>query len=387
MYINFWYAAAISDKLTDKPIKVRMLSHDFVLFRDSQGKAHCLSDTCIHRGAALSGGKMRGDCIQCPYHGWQFAGDGECKKIPSLGPGHKVPSRARIDAYPTTEKYGLVFAFLGDLPESERTPIMDVPEWKHERDDWTEGWRGTAVDYYWEANYERAIENGLDPAHNEFVHPTHGFSGDDDSYKVGELRMEHTDHGFGFMHTFKAPAPRNWLMRRIRNYDGDLEAGTGHHGPNHMWTRIHITPTKWFHQYVFETPVDEGHLHTFLISLRNMVLGKWADKTINGRNFVIAEQDRVVMEKLRPVVTPPSRTKELLMPADRVIGLYRDKLDEWDRAGYRIDTEALNRAHARGDTMFAIPSPGRRETRNWVLDPVPLIPPSAPESATVRAVS
>ena len=166
MYINFWYAAAVSDKLTDQPMKVRMLSHDFVLFRDSSGKAHCLSDTCIHRGAALSGGKVRGDCIQCPYHGWEYAGDGACKKIPSLGPGHKVPSRAHIDAYPTVEKYGLVFAFLGDLPESQRPPIMDVPEWQQA------GWRGTSVDYYWEASYERAIENGLDPAHNEYVHPT-----------------------------------------------------------------------------------------------------------------------------------------------------------------------------------------------------------------------
>ena len=59
MYINFWYAAERSEKLTaDKPLRVRMLSHEFVLFRDSKGKAHCLSDTCIHRGAALSGGKV-----------------------------------------------------------------------------------------------------------------------------------------------------------------------------------------------------------------------------------------------------------------------------------------------------------------------------------------
>ena len=75
------------------------------------------------------------------------------------------------------------------------------------------------------------------------------------------------------------------------------------------------------------------------------------------------------------------------MPADKVVGLYRDKLDEWDRAGYRIDTEALNAAHARGDTVFAIPSPARRENKGWVLDPVPLIPGSPTETATVRAVS
>lgn len=383
MYINFWYAAAVSSQLTDKPMRVRMLSHDFVLFRDANGKAHCLSDTCIHRGAALSGGKVIDNCVQCPYHGWRFDGEGKCTRIPSLGPGHKVPPRARVDAYPTEERYGLVFAFLGDQPEAERTPIMEIPEWGQEN------WRGVPTDYYWDANYERAVENGLDPAHNEYVHPTHGYSGEneDTSYKVGELRIEHTDHGFGFMHTFKSPPLKNPIMRMIRNFDGDLEAGSGHHGPNHMWTRIHLTDTKWFHQYVYETPVDEFHLHTFLVSMRNMILGKWADNTINGRNFIIAEQDRVVIEKLRPVVTPPNRTKEMLMPADKVIDLYRDKLDDYTSRGWKIDTEALNRKRAKGDVAFAIPSPGRRESKNWVLDPTPLVPPSELEQATVRAVS
>jgi len=383
MYINFWYAAELSSRLQDKPIRVRMLSHDFVLFRDSKGNAHCLSDTCVHRGASLSGGKVKGDCMQCPYHGWRFQGDGKCVKIPSLGPNHKVPPRARVDAYPTEEKYGLVFVFLGDLEAAKRPSIMDIPEWGQE------GWRGDPLDYYWEANYERAIENGLDPAHNEYVHPTHGYSGEneDTSYKVGELDIEHTDMGFGFMMTFQSPPLKNPIMRMIRNFDGDLEAGSGHHGPNHMWTKIHLTDTKWFHQYVFETPVDERHLRTFLVSMRNMILGKWADKTVNGRNFVIAEQDRVVIEKLRPVLTPNSRTKELLMPADKVIGLYRDKLDEWDRQGWRIDAEAVNRARAKGDLVFAIPGPARREQKGWVLDPVPLIPGSDAEESKVRAVS
>ena len=383
MYINFWYAAELSSRLQDQPIKVRMLSHDFVLFRDSEGKAHCLSDTCVHRGAALSGGKVKDGCMQCPYHGWRFQGDGKCVRIPSLGPGAKVPPRARVDAYPTQEKYGLVFVFLGDLAEADRPSIMDIPEWGQE------GWRGEPLDYYWEANYERAVENGLDPAHNEYVHPTHGYSGEneDTSYKVEDLRIEHTDLGFGFMTTFQSPPLKNPIMRRIRNFDGDLEAGSGHHGPNHMWTKIHLTDTKWFHQYVYETPVDERHLRTFLVSMRNVVLGKWADKTVNKRNFIIAEQDRVVIERLQPVLTPNSRTKELLMPADKVIGLYRDKLDEWDRNGWRIDSDKLNRIRAKGDTAFAIPCPARRETKGWVLDPVPLIPGSDSGESVVRAVS
>jgi phenylpropionate dioxygenase-like ring-hydroxylating dioxygenase large terminal subunit len=381
VFINFWYAADWSHNLTDTPRRVRMLGHDFVLFRDSQGKAHALSDTCIHRGASLAGGKVRGDSVQCPYHGWRFAGDGRCTRIPSLGPGNydKAPARGRVDAYPVEERYGLIHVFLGDLPEAERPPIMAIPEYG------TPGWRPTTMDYAWESNYERNIENGLDPAHNEFVHPTHGYAGERDDYAVKEPAITADDWGARFMLTFQSPPLKNPVMRMIRNYDGDLEAGTGHVGPNNMYTYIHLTPTRWIHQYIFETPIDEQHTKIFLICMRNTLLPQWVDKVINKRNFAIAEQDRVVIERLKPVKTPPSRTRELLMPADRMIGLYRDRLDEWEAKGWRIDTAALARATAEGDTVFAIPSPGRREHKAWVLEPVPLKAAAGADTPRLRA--
>ena len=137
MFINFWYAAAEVSELTDQPIKRRMLGQDFVLFRDSKGAAKCLANTCTHRGGSLGEGKVKGDCVQCPYHGWQFNGDGHCIRIPSLGINARIPARARVDAYPTVERYGLVFAFLGDLAEGERPPIMEIREWDQP------GWRST----------------------------------------------------------------------------------------------------------------------------------------------------------------------------------------------------------------------------------------------------
>ena len=118
MFINFWYAAAWSRKVTDQPLKLRMLGQDFVLFRDSTGHVRCLSNVCVHRGGSLAGGVVNGDRIQCPYHGWQYDGEGKCRRIPSLGPQGqgRIPGRARVDAYPTEERYGLVHVFLGDLP-------------------------------------------------------------------------------------------------------------------------------------------------------------------------------------------------------------------------------------------------------------------------------
>ena len=69
MYINFWYPMCTSEELEAKPLRVTLLGMRFALFRDSEGKAHTVSDTCIHRGGSLSKGWIKDDCIVCPYHG------------------------------------------------------------------------------------------------------------------------------------------------------------------------------------------------------------------------------------------------------------------------------------------------------------------------------
>ena len=94
MYINFWYPMAVGEELADSPVPVRCMGLDFVLFRDGAGQARCLSNTCVHRGGSLAGGKVAGDCVQCPYHGWQYDGDGVCTRIPTLPDGAGIPDRA-----------------------------------------------------------------------------------------------------------------------------------------------------------------------------------------------------------------------------------------------------------------------------------------------------
>jgi hypothetical protein len=51
---------------------------------------------------------------------------------------------------------------------------------------------------------------------------------------------------------------------------------------------------------------------------------------------------------------------------------YREWLREWDTKGWRIDLKALR--EQRGDRAFAIPGPGRRTSKNWVLKTIPLLP-------------
>jgi len=366
MYINFWYPMAVSDELTDQPIKVRCMGLDFVVFRSDDGTANCLSNTCIHRGGSLAGGKLHGDRIACPYHGWQFTGDGACQKIPSLGKDARIPSRARIDAYPVQEKFGIIFAFLGDVPEAERPPLLEVAEAGQD------GWRQTLQHYELKSNYQRSVENGLDPAHNEFVHDTHGFQGENEAYKVNEMRIEERDEwGRGFWHTFNSPKLPEGEMRKLRDYEGDLEAGTGHHGPNHLWTYIHVTPENWIHQYAWERPIDDETTYIYLVTARNCALEPERDELIKERNWYVAKQDIVIVETLHPVITPETNTKEFMTPSDQVIVTYRDKLKEWDRRGWRLDFDQVERDAKK--VAYAIPGPERRTHKGWVLDAAPVV--------------
>ena len=60
------------------------------------------------------------------------------------------------------------------------------------------------------------------------------------------------------------------------------------------------------------------------------------------------------------------------MPADKAIVAYREWLRKFDEAGWRIDINEFTQRKGK-DTAFAIPSPGRRTSRNWVVEPVPLV--------------
>ncbi len=142
MFINFWYPAELSENVSIDPVKCRILGQSLVVFRDSEGTAHCLSNVCVHRCASLANGWVKDSHLVCPYHGWEYNSEGKCTHIPSLGRAQQVSMpRARVDSYPTEERYGIVFVFLGDLPESERPPLMEVEEWGNP------DWRSTIASY------------------------------------------------------------------------------------------------------------------------------------------------------------------------------------------------------------------------------------------------
>jgi len=95
------------------------------------------------------------------------------------------------------------------------------------------------------------------------------------------------------------------------------------------------------------------------------------DDMIMERNMAVADQDIALLNDLKPVITPPTLTKEIFVPADFIIGAYRSSLEEFTKQGFKIDTQKLK--DTQHQTAYAIPSPARREEKSWVLDSVPLI--------------
>ena len=126
-----WQPVARLEDLEHGPQRAVLLGEALAVFLTESGKAAVVADRCAHRGASLSMGKVAGDSIQCPYHGWEWAGgDGACTRIPSLPDQSQIPPRARIPAFPVREQWGLVWTVLEEpLGEPPTLPWFDEEKW------------------------------------------------------------------------------------------------------------------------------------------------------------------------------------------------------------------------------------------------------------------
>ncbi len=149
----------VADLPRARPVPVRIMGQDYVLYRGEGGATHLLDARCPHRGLQLSAGWIEGECVRCFYHGWMFDETGQCVEQPAEDSefAHKV----KIGGYPTEEYLGLVFAWLGG---GEPPPLPRYPDF--------ERFEGVVeIDSYRrDCNYFQNIENALDMSHVAFVH-------------------------------------------------------------------------------------------------------------------------------------------------------------------------------------------------------------------------
>jgi phenylpropionate dioxygenase-like ring-hydroxylating dioxygenase large terminal subunit len=100
-----WYRICDSDEIAQRgQVKhAYALGREMVIFRsdDDQSQVYVLDAFCIHMGANLAfGGRvMPGtNCIQCPFHLWEFNGEnGRCTKVPYIG--GKIPEKVKKNLF------------------------------------------------------------------------------------------------------------------------------------------------------------------------------------------------------------------------------------------------------------------------------------------------
>ena len=109
------------------------------------------------------------------------------------------------------------------------------------------------------------------------------------------------------------------MVRLPVKSDGELTVWGGYRGPNTLITQIHTKKdSNWFHQYFFEQPINEFKTKIFFVNMRNWLMEENLDEMIMGRNMEVVNQDIEVLDNLRPVLTPPTLTKEIFVPADLI---------------------------------------------------------------------
>ena len=164
MLKNKWYIVLSSDELKkNQVIKIKRFSKDIIFWRDNKNKVHALEAICPHRRADLGLGKIINDCIQCPYHGFLFNGDGDAVLIPSFGKSATINPNYKVKSYKVKEYKNFIFLWYGD------DNATDEISWLEGIDDLFSFSTMKAV---WNVNYTRAIENQLDVSHLPFVHRT-----------------------------------------------------------------------------------------------------------------------------------------------------------------------------------------------------------------------
>lgn len=162
---NAWYIASWSADLKEKPIGIKVTGEQIVVYRKEDGGVVALGGVCPHRFASMADGVVKGDSIECPYHGLRFGTEGQCTLNPH-GAG-VVPPQAFLKHYPAAERHGAVWVWPGNPELADEAKIFDCSFVTD-----SENWTGVTGYLKVPADYLNVIDNLLDLSHAAFIHPT-----------------------------------------------------------------------------------------------------------------------------------------------------------------------------------------------------------------------
>jgi len=205
---QFWqpvYVAA--DLARETMVPIHIMGERFTLYRGASGTAHVVGFRCPHRNTQLSPGWVRGDAVQCLYHGWTFDGEGRC----IARPGEQPPgpcAHVSLPAYPTREHAGLIYAYFGpgeppafpEIPGFEPVGLIE----------------NLAIDF--PCNWFQTYENQVDEVHAAFVHSysrSHIALGREQA--LPETLVTETDYGFDRV-TWSGDGPKRLCVYPFPNH-------------------------------------------------------------------------------------------------------------------------------------------------------------------------
>ena len=161
---NYWYVAAWDHEVRRQELFRRTICNQpIVLYRRENGDPVALEDRCCHRHMPLSDGNLKGDNVECVYHGLLYDPSGTCIHIPSQ---KNIPPDASVRSFPVVERSQWIWIWMGDPALANPDDIEDF----HWMDD--PGWRAKGEKLDLPGNYLLLVDNLLDLTHLQFVHPT-----------------------------------------------------------------------------------------------------------------------------------------------------------------------------------------------------------------------
>ncbi|HMJ75542.1 MAG TPA: Rieske 2Fe-2S domain-containing protein [Iamia sp.] len=173
---NGWFVVAEATEIEPGEVRaIRYFDRDLVLYRAADGTPRTMDAHCPHLGAHLAvGGRVEGECIRCPFHGWKFQGeDGQCVEIP-YGDVTRIPPKAHARSYPTIERNHMIWAW---YHAQDGEPFYEVPEVPEFHDD---DWTPIVVrDFHIRVAAQDMAENNVDFSHFRYVHGTEGIPEDE----------------------------------------------------------------------------------------------------------------------------------------------------------------------------------------------------------------
>ena len=344
---RYWHPVLASVELQEgRPLPVRLLGEDLVAFRQPGGALALVQRQCPHRGVSLQHGVVDDEGITCPYHGWKFAADGRCLRMPSEPGRPELLQRARLRAYSLQERGGLVFAYLGPEP-APMLPPYDLFMWEGVLRD-----IGRAL---LPCNWLQIMENSVDPVHVEWLHGHHLPSMRGESPGSGAYARPHKRIAFDrFEHGI--------VKRRLREGDTeDAEDWTVGHPL--VFPNLLRVGAQNQHRFQIRVPVDDTHtLHFWYACYRPPQGGQappqagvpvyevpWRDADggfitdfVDGGDIMCWVSQGAIAD----------RTREMLVSTDSGIAIYRRLLQEqMERVARGEDPMGVLRAPPAGDVI------------------------------------